>query len=642
MKGAGSSRLLGLLLALPPSHPLLLLSSSLDRANRCAPLPSAPPLVRIHLSPSPRLAAGLVGLQLTDGPTTRCVAAPAALALHPRCRALVRELGHPSRLLLPSPLPPLASWRLQRAFCRRLEPPPPPPAEEEEGGWCDVLFTRRGAAPRAAAACSAAWRAARRVPWLGARLAAAAAAAAAAARAALTPAQPPPLALRLVGRMPWRVKRLAARVWVQSCLTPSREGAEEGSPLLRVLPMRMLDAAQCDEAVAEAEAYARENEGWLTSRHIAFPTTDIPISRLPRLQAEWEARLFPRLAAAVGGVLGLDAERGERLVPLDVFVVKYAHDGQRELAVHRDNGLLTFSLLLNDPGDFEGGGTYFEESGRVYRPSKGVGVVHSALVRHAGFPITSGTRYVLVGFCGLESPRLPAGFAAWRFGEPSWFVSSRVVSDRQLTSRIWPASHAAAAPPRAMGADDSLAAVAAAAESAGDKAWYFKQHKACVQARGAAALVRRVEAGGGEAHEFWLDGDDLVGLAVRRGADGAEAVLASVLYREGPVAADTRRALQRLLPPPRRLRSRVRALLRRERLSGMVHVYVVPAERGARIGEELVRATSAQLFRMGVSHHLTLADDSGSGKLRAWYRSLGFVDAPGLIGMETSMVAHTG
>ena len=31
-----------------------------------------------------------------------------------------------------------------------------------------------------------------------------------------------------------------------------------------------------------------------------------------------------------------------------------------------------------------------------------------------------------------------------------------------------------------------------------------------------------------------------------------------------------------------------------------------------------------------------------SGKLREWYSALGFVDATGFMGMETSMVAHTG
>lgn len=51
---------------------------------------------------------------------------------------------------------------------------------------------------------------------------------------------------------------------------------------------------------------------------------------------------------------------------------------------------MTFSLLLNDANDFEGGGTFFEEDGRVYRPQQGVAVLHSGKRRHGGYPISSG------------------------------------------------------------------------------------------------------------------------------------------------------------------------------------------------------------------------------------------------------------
>ena len=44
--------------------------------------------------------------------------------------------------------------------------------------------------------------------------------------------------------------------------------------------------------------------------------------------------------------------------------------------------------------------------------------------------------------------------------------------------------------------------------------------------------------------------------------------------------------------------------------------------------------------RLGISHELTLADDSGSGRLRAWYETLDFVDASGF--MDTAMFARTG
>jgi hypothetical protein len=267
-------------------------------------------------------------------------------------------------------------------------------------------------------------------------------------RAQLTPTYPPSLALRLLRYLPWRLQRLAARAWVQSMLAehPTRAVAGEATPYrhpmesVRVLPL--LSPAACADAVTEAEEYAAREGGWSTDRHVAYPTTDIPIRCLPRLEALWRERLFPAVEAEARTRLGLGP--ATRVLPLDVFVVKYAAGvagGQTELAVHRDNGVLTFSLLLNAPSEFEGGGTYFERAGRVYRPSLGVGVLHSALVRHAGYPITRGVRYVLVGFCGLESPALAPGFARWRFGQdPPWFVSSRVVSDAQILRRVWPAA----------------------------------------------------------------------------------------------------------------------------------------------------------------------------------------------------------
>ena len=47
----------------------------------------------------------------------------------------------------------------------------------------------------------------------------------------------------------------------------------------------------------------------------------------------------------------------------------------------------------------------------------------------------------------------------------------------------------------------------------------------------------------------------------------------------------------------------------------------------------------AMLQKRGYTHALTLADDRGSGKLRAWYEQLGFVGAR--IFQDTAMVART-
>ena len=187
--------------------------------------------------------------------------------------------------------------------------------------------------------------------------------------------------------------------------------------------------------------------------------------------------------------------------------------------------------------------------------------------------------------------------------------------------------------------------------SRGEKPWYRAQHEAAARARSTGTLLERQSvavssADGGDAavHELWQSGDDLVALLVEEEEGGASGcAVASVVYRPGPLSADMREMLDRLLPragggwrPWRRQSVR--------KLAGMVHVYVEPGRRGAARGETLVRYSIGAIGRQGYSHALTLADDRGgvpgSGKLVEWYQSIGFViapefEAPG----ETAMVA---
>ena len=71
---------------------------------------------------------------------------------------------------------------------------------------------------------------------------------------------------------------------------------------------------------------------------------------------------------------------------------------QRGVEIHRDGSILSFNVLLNSSGDFTGGGTYIEEDDKVYEIGQGDIFCHSGMLRHGGFPITSGMRVILVGF----------------------------------------------------------------------------------------------------------------------------------------------------------------------------------------------------------------------------------------------------
>ena len=114
----------------------------------------------------------------------------------------------------------------------------------------------------------------------------------------------------------------------------------------------------------------------------------------------------------------------------------------------------------------------------------------------------------------------------------------------------------------------------------------------------------------------------------------------SLRYREGEIMEDMAYAIQQALPP--RGAARVRralGLARRWRVAGLVHVYVAPGARGGAGGAALMRGARRCLRRRGITHELTLADDTGSGKLRAWYEALGYVDAS--VFMDTAMLART-
>ncbi|KAI8904677.1 hypothetical protein EDD86DRAFT_194539 [Gorgonomyces haynaldii] len=81
---------------------------------------------------------------------------------------------------------------------------------------------------------------------------------------------------------------------------------------------------------------------------------------------------------------------------LDLFFVQYSNR-QPELKAHRDGCLISFNILLNDPSEFDGGGTLFLPDNLV-QPQKGECVVHDSRLLHAGHPITQGERKILVGF----------------------------------------------------------------------------------------------------------------------------------------------------------------------------------------------------------------------------------------------------
>jgi len=83
------------------------------------------------------------------------------------------------------------------------------------------------------------------------------------------------------------------------------------------------------------------------------------------------------------------------------FVVKYSMDGQKHLRPHHDASSYTINVALNDQSEYSGGGTHFIVSDykKIGAPI-GTMLIHPGRCTHyhSGLPITSGERYILVGF----------------------------------------------------------------------------------------------------------------------------------------------------------------------------------------------------------------------------------------------------
>lgn len=154
----------------------------------------------------------------------------------------------------------------------------------------------------------------------------------------------------------------------------------------------------CNWIINEAELYASNNGGWTTLRHSEYPTTDIQVEKIQSVY-NFVVSTFENIFSKITKAYCLPNDTNYNII--DMFVVKYHQDFQNELELHHDGSFLTFNILLSDKNNFEGGGTFFYD-GIISYLNQGDMIVHSGKIKHAGLPITKGTRYVLVAFISID------------------------------------------------------------------------------------------------------------------------------------------------------------------------------------------------------------------------------------------------
>jgi hypothetical protein len=155
----------------------------------------------------------------------------------------------------------------------------------------------------------------------------------------------------------------------------------------------------CNWIIKESESYAKNNGGWTTNRHINYPTTDLPAENIKNIFSfiltTFELEIMNKIKKSY--CLNENITFNIR----DIFIVKYEVGYQDHLEMHTDGSSITVNILLSDPTNFVGGGTYFED-GITVTLEQGDMIMHSGKTRHSGLKITEGKRYLLVFFIEIR------------------------------------------------------------------------------------------------------------------------------------------------------------------------------------------------------------------------------------------------
>ena len=163
---------------------------------------------------------------------------------------------------------------------------------------------------------------------------------------------------------------------------------------------------------------AAKRGGWTTDRHVHAPTCDIPAFELDPSAVRWTRRgfhsvLLPLVASTLPSELGLSATN---LRIQDCFVVRY--DGREEdqgrssdgdngpgfasLKPHEDESLVSLTIALNDMSDYDGGGLFIASTGDLLNGDAGTVLSFAGGLVHGGYPVTSGTRWILTVFLYVD------------------------------------------------------------------------------------------------------------------------------------------------------------------------------------------------------------------------------------------------
>jgi len=156
--------------------------------------------------------------------------------------------------------------------------------------------------------------------------------------------------------------------------------------------------SMCTFIINEYETFVTSNGMRTTDIPVAYQKTGLAVDTIPSI--------FPVIISTLSQIMtkisgSYELRDDISLNIRELCVVKYSHDMQNSLEMHSDGSFVSFSILLNDSNEFEGGGTYFAD-GLTTHLNQGDMLIHSSKVKYSELKITSGVSYLLVGCMNID------------------------------------------------------------------------------------------------------------------------------------------------------------------------------------------------------------------------------------------------
>ena len=218
-------------------------------------------------------------------------------------------------------------------------------------------------------------------------------------------------------------------------LSPVHQNAYP-SPLHTIHIAQLLTPDQASKCLQLAKQYAETSECWSSKdsdRHSSYSTADFPVEDCDDLQSYLEEIGFEsKTFGLIGDLFPID--KGD-LWFMDLFCAHYkgTEDGTTSsvmdrLDPHRDGSIISFTIVLSSPEDYEGGGTEFQalcnvgeeydeysnvlDNGVIKVRTAGEGVVHCGKIFHGAHVVKSGERTTITGFVNVDDRCVRTGVLA--------------------------------------------------------------------------------------------------------------------------------------------------------------------------------------------------------------------------------------